>query len=298
MSARYIIIEAPSGLGLRTQGVEKSAEALLAAGLAERLQARRGKRVIPAVASSTRDFDTLMLNPQAVAEYAIDLAAVLDGVLQRRDFPLVLGGDGSTLLGSALALKRCGRRGLLFIGGHADFYQPSANPTGEIASSVLALATGRGPRVLISIDGESPLFLDDDVVLFGFRDEHESSSDRSQPLAPGIAAIDRAIIHRSGIAATSARALARLESAETGGFWIHFDVDVLDDAAMPAVDYRLGGGLTWEEAEHLLRAALSSPKALGLQVVSFNPRLDSGGALAARLVDMLTAVLPTSGVKN
>jgi arginase len=183
---------------------------------------------------------------------------------------------------------------LLFIGGYADFYQPSINPTGEIASSVLALATGRGPRVLANVDRESPLFLDDDVVAFGFRDEQESSVDRSQPLAPGISAIDMATIRRSGIAAATARALARLATPDTGGFWIHFDADVLDDAVMPAVDHRLGGGLSWEEVEHLLRTALDSPKALGLQIVSFNPRLDRDGTLAARFVEMLVAVLPAA----
>jgi len=292
MTARYVIIEAPSGLGMRAPGVEKAAEALLAAGLAERLQARQGKRVDAGVGSGTRDFDTLLLNPHAVADYAINLAATLDGVLQRREFPVVLGGDGSTLLGSALALKRCGRRGLLFIGGHADFYQPSINPTGEIASSVLALATGRGPRVVVNLDGESPLFLDEDVVVFGLRDEQESSIDRSQPLAPAMAAIDRATIRRSGIAAATARALARLVSQDTGGFWVHFDVDVLDAAAMPAVDHRLGDGLSWGEVRHLLGAVLSSRKALGLQVVSFNPRLDRDGALTAQLVELLVAVLP------
>ena len=40
-------------------------------------------------------------------------------------------------------------------------------------------------------------------------------------------------------------------------FWIPFDADVLDDAIMPAVDYRLPGGLTWVEIEEVLSAALA-----------------------------------------
>ena len=34
------------------------------------------------------------------------------------------------------------------------------------------------------------------------------------------------------------RALATVTKPEMQGFWVHFDVDVLDDAIMPAVDYR------------------------------------------------------------
>jgi len=31
------------------------------------------------------------------------------------------------------------------------------------------------------------------------------------------------------------------------GFWIHLDADVLDDAIMPAVDYRLEDGLSYSD---------------------------------------------------
>jgi CRP/FNR family transcriptional regulator, cyclic AMP receptor protein len=45
------------------------------------------------------------------------------------------------LLGNLLALRRRGRYGLLFLDGHADFYQPEAEPNSEAASMDLALAT-------------------------------------------------------------------------------------------------------------------------------------------------------------
>ncbi|HKE93718.1 MAG TPA: arginase family protein [Povalibacter sp.] len=289
---RHVIIEAPTYLGLRNRGVDKSPQALLAAGLAARLQARCGKRVVPGNHSSTRDFDTLLLNPHAVADYAVDLAATIDGALQRQEFPVVLGGDGSILLASALTMKRLGRAGLLFLGGHADFYQPAMNPTGEIASSVLALATGRGPRLLTHLDGESPLVQDEDVVVFGFRDEIESSSDRSQPLPSSVSAFDLPVIRRSGIEAATARALARLTEHANRSFWIHLDVDVLDDTLMPAVDYRLAGGLAWEEVEYVLRVALATGRALGLHVVSFNPGLDTAdAALAQKLAETVASAL-------
>ena len=69
-------------------------------------------------------------------------------MLDAGDIPIVLGGDCSILLGNLLALRGRGRYGLLFIDGHADFYQPDAEPNGEAASMDLALATGRGPHVV------------------------------------------------------------------------------------------------------------------------------------------------------
>jgi arginase len=50
---------------------------------------------------------------------------------------------------------------------------------------------------------------------------------------------------------------------------------VLDDAIMPAVDYRLPDGLTWVEIEHVLSAAIAHPRAVGMEVTIFNPRLDT-----------------------
>ena len=78
-------------------------------------------------------------------------------MLAAGEFPLVLGGDCSILLGAMLALKRRGRFGLLFIDGHADFYQPAANPNGEAASMDFAFATGYGPALLTDLEHRGPL---------------------------------------------------------------------------------------------------------------------------------------------
>jgi Arginase/agmatinase/formimionoglutamate hydrolase, arginase family len=70
---------------------------------------------------------------------------------------------------------------------------------------------------------------------------------------------------------------------ELQGFWVHLDVDVLDDAIMPAVDYRHEGGLNWDEAAQLLQGLLVGPGACGLEVTIFNPNLDPDGSIARQL---------------
>ena len=170
----YVIIEAPSILGLFPGGVERLPEALLAAGFADRLGARRGGRVRPLPYDSRLDTVTGVLNPTGLRDYAHLLAAATGEVLDHGEIPIVLGGDCSILLGNLLALRRRGRHGLLFIDGHADFYQPAAEPRGEAASMDLALATGRGPSVLTDLEGRGPLVRDEDVAVFGRRDATEA----------------------------------------------------------------------------------------------------------------------------
>lgn len=288
----YAIVEAPSHLGLRVAGVEELPSALLAAGLAERLDARRAAR-LPAPPYNPRiDPETRMLNPTGLRDYSPTLADAVGKVLDRGEFPIVLGGDCSVLLGSALALRRRGRYGLLFLDGHADFYQPEAEPTGEAASMDLALVTGRGPEIVANLEGRRPLVRDEDTVVFAFRDAEHAAAEGSQPLAPALAAMDLAAVRERGIEQATRDALVHLQREDgPAGFWIHLDVDVLDDAIMPAVDYRLPDGLSWAEAIAVLRAAVASGRAAGLEVTIFNPTLDTDGRIARALVDALLASL-------
>ncbi len=68
---------------------------------------------------------------------------------------------------------------------------------------------------------------------------------------------------------------------------MHIDCDALDDAVMPAVDYRLPGGLGWEELQTVIGLAVESGRAVGFEVTIFNPALDNDGSIAQTLVSCL-----------
>jgi arginase len=269
-----VIVEAPSILGLRPTGVEELPRVLIELALAERLNARVAGRVEPPAYDPERDPETGMLNPRAIRDYSVKLADAVGTILDDGDFPVVLGGDCSILLGNLLALRRRARYGLLFVDGHADFYQPEANVNGEVASSELALATGRGPELLAAPAGYSPLVRDEDVVAFAHRDAEEAAYYRSQALPESLRSIDLGAVRRMGAEAAARQAIAHLERDELAGFWIHLDADALDDAIMPAVDYRMPQGLSWDELEAVLRRARASDGAVGLDVTIYNPSLD------------------------
>jgi arginase len=60
---------------------------------------------------------------------------------------------------------------------------------------------------------------------------------------------------------------------------------------MPAVDFRMPGGLSWDELATVLRIALASGKAVGIEITIYNPRLDEDGSAGRGLVDVLVATL-------
>lgn len=61
------------------------------------------------------------------------------------------------------------------------------------------------------------------------------------------------------------------------GFWIHIDVDVLDDTIMPAVDSRQPGGLGYKDFNEILRLLLTDAKATDLEITILDPDLDPSG---------------------
>jgi arginase len=112
-----------------------------------------------------------------------------------------------------------------------------------------------------------------------------------KPPPASLRVIELTELRRLGAQVAADEAMTRLALDHLDGFWIHLDVDVLDDAIMPAVDYRMPAGLSWSELEIVLRTALRSGKAVGLEVTIFNPRLDLDGHIARDLVASLAAAM-------
>ncbi|WP_343703274.1 arginase family protein [Chitinophaga sp.] len=285
------IIAAPSILGLKPNGVEKLPAALRKAGLLPAIyKTKNGYTEMPdlnAGFNPERDEDTLLLNGPGIAAFALRLADTLTPLYDTY-FPLVLGGDCSILLGPALSLKQRGRYGLVHVDAHADFYQPSASTLGEVADMDLAIVSGRGPAVISDINSMSPYVPDEDIVQIGQRDMEEAERYGSRDIRDTtILRFDMDFIRRHSINTALQKTVAYMEQSAVQGFWIHFDADVLSDDMMPAVEYRLPGGLTQEEATLAIRTLSQHPKAMGMTVTIYNPLLDDDGKAG----NVLTAIL-------
>ena len=286
----YAVIDAPSILGLRPTGVELLPKALRTAGLLERLNAEYCGIVTPSSPYNyNRDEVTKLLNPIAIKDYSIRLAETVKYVLHNNKFPIVLGGDCSIVIGNVLALRHLGRYGLFFIDGHADFYQPEESPTGEVADMDLAIVSGYGPDILTNIEDLKPLVMEQDIVVFGYRDKTQSAQYGCQDIKNTtiMNTIELTDVQRLGLKNAASSAIEKFLKNELSGFWIHFDVDVLNDSIMPAVDYRLPGGITFSQLSDLLRLLLTSKKAVGISITIFNPTLDKDGSITRNLVSSI-----------
>ena len=162
---RIAVLDAPSNLGLRpptptsVPGCAKAPGALRDQGLLTRLRARDAGCLTPPRfdPGDWRPGDGVC-HADAIAYYSRRLADRIGAIVDAGDFPVVLGGDCSILLGSGLAMKRRAVAdelpyGLVYIDGHSDFRHPgNASYVGAAAGEDLALVTGRGQPDLTDLE--------------------------------------------------------------------------------------------------------------------------------------------------
>ncbi|MFF8830882.1 arginase family protein [Streptomyces sp. NPDC015131] len=292
-----VIIDAPSNLGLRppapgtVPGCHKLAGALRDNGIVRRLNASEGGVVVPPRydRGDWREGDGVF-HAAAIAAYTRRLAERIEGHVRAGDFPLVLGGDCSIQLGASLALRRLGRYGLAAVDASADFrHTGNSDRIGAAAGEELAIATGRGQDELADIDGLKPYLRDEDVRLFGIRDDDEEDRTELGALKIPVATVGE--LREWGVAEVAGAAVRSLETPVLDGFWVHLDADVLDPSVMPAVDSPDPGGLLPGELRPLLRTLVRSERCAGLNVTIYDPDLDPDGTAGALLTDLVVEAL-------
>ncbi len=103
----------------------------------------------------------------------------------------------------------------------------------------LALAVGIGPPPLATLGGDASLLAAADVAILGPRDNPAwYTGDDVQRARATMHISSLAALRQAGMTAAGVAAARRFSESGVTGVWIHLDVDVLDDAVMPAVDSR------------------------------------------------------------
>ncbi len=301
-----MVLDAPSNLGLRPPrpgaepGVREMASVLRSLGIVDRLYAQDAGGVQPPPYSPDPDSTTGFRNGPAIARFTEAMAARIGELDLGRRLLLVLGGDCSILLGPALAMRRRGRYGLAHIDGHDDYSYIRAmdDYTGRFAAAGLdlALATGIGPDPLCDIDGLRPYVASTDVVQIGVNrgpDDPVLFQTETFDNSP-IRRYPAGFVRGHGADSVAKDARTYLEGDELDGFWIHLDVDVLDQSVMPAVDSPNPGGLSFPELTAVLTSLLDSPRVVGMNVGIYDPELDPDRSFGNALVDALVAAFRPS----
>jgi arginase len=272
----------------RGGGTETAPSALRDLGLPQALGARDEGDLAVRIRGEERDPDTGLVASDDVLESTTLIRRVVAATIEAGERPFLLGGCCAELPGVLAGARDAlgAPLGLAHLDGHLDLYDGVTSTTGEAADMPISVALGLGPAAWVEATG-GPAAAPERTALVGFRDRAASLADGMRqpedlphpPLLYGAAEL-----RAQGLAAAANELAARLAA---GPFWLHLDVDVLDEAVFPATDYLQPDGLGWEELAALLGPLAAADGLVGASLACYNPDKDPGLECGRRLVGAL-----------
>ncbi|MDW9378925.1 arginase family protein [Chryseobacterium sp. JV558] len=238
------------------------------------------------------DFDeeSNVRNADLIIEYAQKQADYILKNYEKNTFNIILGGDCSILIGNAVALKKLGNFGLFYLDGHTDFIPPELSETGGAAGMDLAIITGTGHEKLTNIDGLKPYLAEENIFCCG-NAETDDEEYINQIINSNIHYYDLYRLRENSFRKTAEDFLKMVNDKGLDGFFIHFDVDILKDELMPAVDSRMEDGISYDNLREMLEPLFESPLCFGIEITILDPDYDENGMYTRPFVENLIQII-------
>lgn len=289
------IIGVPMDLGANRRGTDMGPSAIRYAGLSQSLLKMglgvtdNGNIYVP-VPESIKTAGQGLIFLDEIVTVCKKLGNMVNEVLSRGNFPLVLGGDHSIAMGTLSGVCRSiPDIGLIWFDAHGDFNTFETSATGNIHGMSLAAVTGRGDKKLTGLMGAAPSISEEKIVLIGVRDldYHEKKMLKESKIT--VYSIKK--IDEMGMAAVVREALS-IAGRDGNAIHVSFDMDVVDPAVASGVGTPVPGGLSYREAHLALEKIAESKMLRSLEICEVNPIEDSGGNRTAGLaVELVTSAL-------
>jgi arginase len=274
----------------RGGGTEGAPMTLRELRLPEALGARDEGDLAVRIRGEARDRLTGIVGSADVLASTAAIRAAVAAALETGERPFLIGGCCAELPGALAGARDAlgASLGLAHVDGHLDLYDGETSTTGEAADMPISVVLGLGPAAWVEVAGGASA-VPERTALVGFRDRVESLADGMRqpeeldrpPLLYGAEEL-----RERGVAVTAGELVASFEAEP---FWLHLDVDVLDEVVFPATDYLQPGGLDWDELTALLGRLAASDALIGASLGCYNPDKDPGLACGRRLVAALAA---------
>jgi len=281
---RVEIVGVPMDLGAGRRGVDMGPSAVRNAELHERLAELgisafdHGDVVVP-VRESVSQSDVHAKYLPVIRAVCDELADLVETIVRKGAFPLVIGGDHSIAMGTLAGIRRgrSAQPGLIWIDAHGDVNTPLTSPSGNVHGMPLAFAL------------EDASVSPERTVLVGLRDVDAGERQTIREL--GVRTFTISEIDRIGIARVIEESLKIAGAGGARSLHLSFDMDGIDPREAPGVGTPVRGGMTYREA-HLTMEMIAASETLGsMEFTEINPILDVQNRTADLAVELILSAL-------
>ncbi|HBG66502.1 MAG TPA: arginase [Treponema sp.] len=294
------IIEMPLDFGGKRHGSDMGPSAIRLAGITDRLEGLGHTVSTASVAKDieAQEFADIGTNPKAkyllpITRACSSLAASVEESVMRGEFPLVLGGDHSVVLGTLAGLhaayrKQGTRIGVLYVDAHGDFNTVDTTPTGNIHGECLAASAGYGLPELVNLHHAGAKVDPQNICFVGTRDL--DSGERQLMRQAGVTVYSMSEIDRMGFSEV-VKKVKLFFKTHCDVVHISFDMDALDPSIAPGTGVPVPGGLNFRETLLLMEEMAALNTVRSMEIVEVNPILDVRNDTAAMAVSLAARLL-------
>ena len=294
------IIEMPLDYGGRRHGSDMGPSAIRLAGIKSKIESL-GHTVImegQPVAIPPQENADIGTNPNAkylapIVEACTSLAEDVEQSVACGEFPLILGGDHSIVLGTLAGLsahfRTTGQRiGVLYVDAHGDFNIPETSPTGNIHGECLAASAGFGLDELVNLYVEGRKVDPENICYVGVRDL--DAGEKRVMKEAGVTVFTVSDIDRLGFAEV-VKKVRLFFKTRCDVVHISFDMDALDPSIAPGTGVPVPGGLSYREALLLMEEMEAIGMVKSMEIVEVNPILDVRNETALMAISLAARIL-------
>ena len=222
-----------------------------------------------------------------------NLAASIEGLVNKGEFPCALGGDHvmgvGTFSGAIKALDAQENFGLIWIDAHMDSHTPETSPSSAYHGMPVASLLGYGEPQLVNLSQPGAKIRPQDLVLVGIRSFEPEEEALLQKLNVKVYYCDE--VNERGFDVVIQEALEHV-SQNTKAFGVSIDLDAFDPQFAPGVGSPEKDGMVPSQTLPHLHYVRNHSQFAALEVTEFNPQQDRDDLTAVLVEDILKEILP------
>jgi arginase len=272
---RVDLVTVPYRYDERGEGLGAGPDALLAAGLPERLRAAGIELTGPHEAHLDPALQEEGRTALNIGRLGADTARLVATARRNGDGALILAGDDTAAIGVVSGLIQAAGGGaaigVVWIDAHGDFNTPETSFSGILAGMPVAILAGLAGPLWRDAAGLATPVETEHIILAGTRELDEKEEALIQ-------STDVQVIPTSELCDGDdfARAIDRL-TRRCALLYLHVDLDVLDPRFVPSASTPSANGLSIEELVAVMAKVLQTGKVSAVAISSLNPGAGARG---------------------